>query len=75
MGEIKKESRKDLLAKILAVIRENPGIRAAEINRRIGREHSWSLRATLIKRGLVRKKKDGAAVYYYPGSGSKDVGF
>lgn len=62
----KRETTEARLAEMLAVIRRNPGIRASEINRRMGLEHSWSLRAKLIDRGLVRREKDGAAVRYYP---------
>jgi hypothetical protein len=61
-----KESRERLLAKILAIIRKNPGIRPSEINRRIKMEHSASLRSALIKKGLVKKKRKGSAVRYYP---------
>jgi hypothetical protein len=44
----------------------NPGIRPSEINRRLKRVESDGLRATLIKRGLIRKEKDGSAMRYYP---------
>lgn len=54
------------LEKTLALIRARPGIRPSEINRVLNREESDGLRATLIKRGLIRKKKDGAAMRYYP---------
>lgn len=57
--------REKLLEKMLSIIQKNPGIRASEINRKMGREHSWNLRSALIKRGLVRKEKDEAAVRYY----------
>ncbi len=54
------------LEKTLALIRARPGIRPSEINRLLNREESDGLRATLIKRGLIRKKKDGSAMRYYP---------
>lgn len=61
-----KESTEQVLAEILEIIRSNPGIRPADINRRLNREQSDSLRATLIRRGLVRKVKEGAATHLYP---------
>jgi len=54
------------LEKTLALIRAHPGIRPSEINRRLNRVESDGLRATLIKRGLIRKAKDGSAMRYYP---------
>jgi hypothetical protein len=54
------------LDKTLALIRANPGIRPSEINRRLSRVESDGLRATLIKRGLIRKEKVGSAMRYYP---------
>jgi predicted transcriptional regulator len=54
------------LDKVLALIRTHPGIRPSELNRRLNREESDGLRNTLIKRGLVRKEKDGSATRYYP---------
>jgi hypothetical protein len=53
------------LKKGLALIRAHPRIRPAEINRRMKLEQSDGLRATLIKRGLIRKEKDGLAVRYH----------
>ncbi len=53
------------LAEILEIIRSNPGIRPSEINRLLNRTESDSLRATLIRRGLVRKVKDGQATHLY----------
>lgn len=53
------------LAAMLEIIRSNPGIRPAEINRLLNRTESDSLRATLIRRGLVRKVKDGQATHLY----------
>jgi len=63
--EQKRNIREAKLAGMLAIIRNNSGIRASEINREMGIEHTWNLRSTLIKRGLVRKEKEGAAVRYY----------
>jgi hypothetical protein len=54
------------LEKTLALIKKRPGIRPSEINRLLNREESDGLRATLIKRGLIRKEKDGSAMRYYP---------
>jgi hypothetical protein len=51
--------------KALALIRARPGLRPSELNRLLNREESDGLRATLIKRGLIRKEKDGAATRYY----------
>ena len=53
------------LEKVLSLIRAHPGIRPSEINRRMKLEQSDAVRATLIKRGLIRKEKDGTAVRYY----------
>ena len=52
--------------KALALIRKNPGIRPSELNRLLNRVESDGLRATLLKRGLIRKEIDGAAMRYYP---------
>jgi hypothetical protein len=54
------------LEKTLSLIRAHPGIRPSELNRRLNREQSDGLRNTLIKRGLIRKVKDGSAMRYYP---------
>jgi hypothetical protein len=54
------------LEKTLALIRARPGIRPSEINRLLNREESDGLRGTLIKRGLIRKERDGSAMRYYP---------
>ncbi len=54
------------LEKTLALIRAHPGIRPSEINRLLNRIESDGLRSTLIKRGLIRKEKDGSAMRYYP---------
>lgn len=59
-------SRSSDLEKALALIKARPGIRPSEINRLLKREESDGLRAALIKRGLVRKQKDGSATRYYP---------
>jgi uncharacterized membrane protein len=55
----------DSLKKVLALIRAHPGIRPSEINRRLKLAQSDAPRAALIKRGLIRKEKDGTAVRYY----------
>lgn len=60
------KSREQLLTKMLSAIRKNPGIRPSEINRILGVPHTASLRNTLIKRGLARKERRGAAVHYFP---------
>jgi hypothetical protein len=52
--------------KVLSLIRTHPGIRPSELNRLLNREESDGLRNTLIKRGLIRKEKDGSAMRYYP---------
>jgi hypothetical protein len=54
------------LEKALSLIRAHPGIRPSELNRLLNREQSDDLRNTLIKRGLIRKEKDGSAMRYYP---------
>jgi len=64
-AEQKQKSREAKLSRMLSIIQNNPGIRASEINRKMKIEHTWNLRSTLIKRGLVRKEKEGAAVRYY----------
>jgi DNA-binding MarR family transcriptional regulator len=53
------------LGKVLSLIKAHPGIRPSEINQRLQLEQSDALRDTLIKRGLVRKEKDGSAMRYY----------
>lgn len=54
------------LDRVLSLVRTRPGIRPSEINRLLNREQSDGLRNTLIKRGLIRKEKDGATMRYYP---------
>jgi hypothetical protein len=54
------------LENTLSLIRTHPGIRPSELNRLLNREQSDGLRNTLIKRGLIRKEKDGSAMRYYP---------
>jgi uncharacterized membrane protein len=61
-----KTAKEELLAEMLDLIRKNPGIRPRELHRIMGLKHSATLRAALIKRGLVRKQRKGAAVHYYP---------
>lgn len=63
---MKRNNREKLLSKMFLIIKENPGIRPSEINRRLKLDHSASLRNTLIKRGPVRKEKKGIAVHYFP---------
>jgi len=63
---LSKETREKILAKMLSVIKKKPGIRPSELNRLLNRAHSTSLRNSLIKGGLVRRERDGAAVRYYP---------
>jgi hypothetical protein len=53
------------LQKALSLIRARPGLRPSELNRLLNREQSDGLRAALIKRGLIRKEKDGSAMRYY----------
>ena len=60
--------REELLADILDLVRKDPGIRPSEINKRLGLEQSDALRENLIRRGLIRKERDGAAVRLYPTS-------
>jgi hypothetical protein len=62
----KKSGQSGDLEKTLSLIRKHPGIRPSEINRLLNREESDGLRATLIKRGLIRKEKDGSAMRHYP---------
>ena len=59
------DKREKLLAKILDLIRRNPGIRPSEINQRLHLAQSDALREALIKRGLVRKVKEGQATHLY----------
>ena len=61
-----RDEREKVLAKILLIIKKKPGIRPSELNRLLDRIHSAPLRDTLIKRGLVRKVRKGAAVHYFP---------
>jgi len=60
------QSRDELLTQIVAIVRRNPGIRASEINRKLGREQTDHYRSILIDQGLLRKERQGAAVRYYP---------
>ena len=66
VGSAKRGRQGGDLEKTLSLIRRHPGIRPSEINRLLKREQSDGLRGTLIKRGLVRKEKDGSATRYYP---------
>ena len=60
-----KGAREEVLAKILAIIKKNPGIRPSELNRRLNVQQSDALRDALIRRGLVRKVKEGQATHLY----------
>lgn len=60
-----KGTREEILARMLAIIKSNPGIRPSELNRRLKMEQSDALRDALIRRGLVRKVKDGRATHLY----------
>ncbi len=62
----KKNSREEILESMFLLIRKNPGIRPRELHKHLKVEHSANLRNTLIKRGMVRKERKGAAVHYYP---------
>jgi hypothetical protein len=53
------------LEKALSLIKMHPGLRPSELNRLLNREESDGLRSTLIRRGLIRKEKDGSAMRYY----------
>ena len=59
------KTRETLLATMLEIIRDNPGIRPSELNRRLNRVESDALRASLISRGAVRKVKNGQATHLY----------
>jgi hypothetical protein len=54
------------LEKILALIKARPGIRPSEINRRLRLAQSDASRAALMKRRLIRRKKTGTEVRYFP---------
>jgi hypothetical protein len=58
-------TREQLLAAMLEMIKDNPGIRPSELNRRLNRVESDALRAALIQRGVVRKVKEGNATHLY----------
>lgn len=62
----KSDDPQSLVEKVLALIRNHPGIRPSEINRILNIEQSDSPRGALLKRGLVRKVKEGSATRYYP---------
>jgi hypothetical protein len=55
----------DLLEKTLSLIKAHPGMRPSELNRLLNVGQSDGLRNTLIKRGVIRKEKDGSAMRYY----------
>jgi len=54
-----------LLEQTLSLIKTHPGIRPSELNRLLNVGQSDGVRNTLIKRGLIRKEKDGLAMRYY----------
>jgi hypothetical protein len=54
-----------LVDKALSLIKTYPGIRPSELNRLLNVGQSDGVRNTLIKRGLIRKEKDGSAMRYY----------
>ena len=54
-----------LLEKTLSLIKAHPGMRPSELNRLLNVGQSDGLRNTLIKRGVIRKEKDGSAMRYY----------
>jgi hypothetical protein len=60
-----KGNRERVLAKMVDIIKHNPGIRASELNRRLKLTQSDDLRDALIRQGLVRKVKDGRAIHLY----------
>lgn len=60
-----KLAREKLLKRIFLLIKRNPGIRPSKLNGILKIAHTSNLRDTLIKRGLVTKKKTRNAVYYY----------
>lgn len=62
----KSDGPQSLVEKVLALIRTHPGIRPSEINRTLNIEQSDGPRGALLKRGLVRKVKEGSATRYYP---------
>jgi hypothetical protein len=64
-GKQSEETTEQVLANMLAIIRSHPGIRPSELNRRLDMQQSDSLRAALIRRGLVRKIKEGQATHLY----------
>ena len=59
------EATERTLAAMLEIIRDNPGVRPSELNRLLNRVQSDSLRAVLIRRGLVRKMKKDQATHLY----------
>jgi Mn-dependent DtxR family transcriptional regulator len=66
------QATEQMLLRILEIIEKEPGVRPSEINRRLGLAQSDSLRAALIRRGLVRKERRGAATHLYStGSASR----
>jgi hypothetical protein len=64
-SRVPNEETERLLASILEIIKSNPGVRPSEINRRLNRVETDSLRAALIRPGLVRKVKEGQTTRLY----------
>jgi hypothetical protein len=58
--------KEKLLEEMLSLIRKEPGIRPKDLHKKLNLKHSWNLRAVLIKKFLVKKKRVGAAVHYFP---------
>ncbi len=50
---------------MIKIIKDNPGIRPSDINRKLKVEHSWNLRKTLINQKYIKKIKKGNEVHYY----------
>ena len=60
-----RRTREQVLSKMLAIIKSNPGIRPSELNRRLNLTQSDDLRDALVRKGLVRKVKEGHATLLY----------
>jgi predicted transcriptional regulator len=63
---VKRAHQQEAWESLLSLVRKHPGIRPSEINRLLDRKQTDGLRNALIKRGLIKKKKDGGAMRYYP---------
>ena len=64
-GHSMKNKKEYLLKKMIKIIKDNPGIRPSDINRKLKVEHSWNLRKTLINQKYIKKIKKGNEVHYY----------